>query len=166
MDPGECAANSAVGFVLIVKRNCSISPSGILRLLGLVMAVCFGIGIGFAWFGAWMILPFAGLEMLALTAAFYLNGRHAADYERIALCGADLVVEVREGDTTDRRVLHAGWTRLAENAGSPEYRLALQSNGREIEIGRHLDPERRRELAAVLRKELERAAGHAHLAAP
>jgi uncharacterized membrane protein len=34
--------------------------------------------------GAWMVLPFAGLETLMLAAAFYATARRAAVYEGIA----------------------------------------------------------------------------------
>jgi uncharacterized membrane protein len=113
-----------------------------------------GIGAAFAVAGAWMVLPFAGIEMLALAAAFYLHGRHAADYERIALSGGRLLVEVREAETTHCRVLDAAWVRLAERESGADYRLAIVAKGAEIEIGRHLDAARRRRLAAALRHEL------------
>jgi len=40
-------------------------------------AAAIGIGIGFASFGAWLVLPFAGLEALALAAAFVAVARRA-----------------------------------------------------------------------------------------
>src|SRR5262245_48230471 len=77
--------DTPAGLSITVKRNCSISPQALAWLLALTAAFSFGIGIGFAVFGAWPVLPFVGLEVAALAAAFYVNGRHAADYERFAL---------------------------------------------------------------------------------
>jgi uncharacterized membrane protein len=141
-------------FSLTLKRNCSISPSGLLRLLALMMLVSFGIGAAFAIAGAWMILPFAGIEMIGLTLAFYLYGRHAGDYERIALSGGRLLVEVRDGEAVRRSELDPAGVRISVREDGQDYRLALLGRGEEIEIGRHLDCRRRRELAAALRKEL------------
>jgi uncharacterized membrane protein len=153
------------GFSLTLKRNCSISPSALAWLLVAAATLSFVIGVAFAIAGAWMILPFAGLEMFALAAAFYLHGRHAADYERIVLAQGRLVVEVCEADRTRVSEWNARRVRLAEHANVRDYRLALLAEGREIEIGRHLDPERRRRLAATLRSELANMQGAAGVAA-
>ena len=66
------------GFSLLLKRNCSISPAGLLWVYGLIAAVTLGIAAVFAALGAWVILPFAGVEIVALGVAFAVNGRRAA----------------------------------------------------------------------------------------
>jgi uncharacterized membrane protein len=43
--------------------------------------VTVAIGIGFAAFGAWLVLPFAGLEALALTVAFFAIARRMGEYK-------------------------------------------------------------------------------------
>jgi uncharacterized membrane protein len=67
---------------LIVKhtysRNCSISPAGFAGAIALLAAVTLAIGAGFALVGAWLVLPFAGLEVLALGAAFLYHARQVA----------------------------------------------------------------------------------------
>jgi uncharacterized membrane protein len=52
------------------SRNCSISPAAFAGALALAAIVALSIGIGFAVMGAWPVLPFVGLEVLALGAAF------------------------------------------------------------------------------------------------
>jgi uncharacterized membrane protein len=59
------------------KRNCSISPAGLLGAYAALAAVTLAIGIGFALLGAWLVLPFAGLEVLGLAAAFVVQVRRA-----------------------------------------------------------------------------------------
>jgi uncharacterized membrane protein len=147
-------AASDSGLDLVFKRNCSISPRGLLCVLALVMFVSLGIAAGFALIGAWPILPFAGIEMLALAAAFYLNGLHAGDYERIALAEGRLRVETFEAGRIARHEFNPGWLRLDERRLGREVRLLLRSSGNEIEIGRHLDTERRASLAECLRRTL------------
>ena len=147
-------AVSEPAFDLTIKRNCSISPRDLLCVLAFVACVTFGIAAGFAFAGAWPILPFAGLEILALAGAFYLNGRHAADYERIALSGQKLVVEASDAGRVACHEFDPRWLRVAERRLGHDCRLLLCSRGSELEIGRHLDAERRASLAQRLRRSL------------
>jgi uncharacterized membrane protein len=147
-------AASEPGLDLTFKRNCSISPRDLARVLALAVCVSLGIGVGFACFGAWPVLPFAGVEMLALGVAFYLNGRHASDRERIALGGGRLVVEASDAGRTQRHEFNPRWLRLDERRFGGDLRLLLRSRGSELEIGRHLSTERRAALAARLRRSL------------
>jgi uncharacterized membrane protein len=145
------------GFSLTVKRNCSISPRALGLLLALTACLAFAIGVAFALYGAWPILPFAGLEIAALAAAFYLNGRHAADYERFALEAGQLVVEVRDGEQVATHRFDPQWVRLEVSASPRDVRLALRSRARELEIGRHLDAPGRERLAREVRARLAQA---------
>lgn len=43
----------------------------------LLAATAIGIGVAFAAFGAWLVLPFAGLEAFGLAAAFFAVARRA-----------------------------------------------------------------------------------------
>ncbi|HUL93091.1 MAG TPA: DUF2244 domain-containing protein [Burkholderiales bacterium] len=147
-------AASASGLDLTSKRNCSISPRDLLSVLALASLVSLGIAIGFAFFGAWPILPFAGVEVLALATAFYLNGRHAADYERIALVEGRLLVEASDAGRIERHEFNPQWLRLEERRFGRELHLMLRSRGNEFEIGRHLDTEQRASLAARMRRSL------------
>lgn len=67
---------------LIVKpshsRNCALSPAALAGALGLLAVVTLSIGIGFALMGAWLVLPFAGLEVLGLGAAYVFYARRVA----------------------------------------------------------------------------------------
>lgn len=135
---------------LTIRRNCSIAPQTLWLLLGATAAVSFGIATGFAVFGAWVILPFAGLEMLALAAAFYCMGRHAGDYERLVEEQGAFKVEIRDAGRTRAYEFNPHWARLVLRRHGREPRLALRSHGREVEIGRHLPETGRLELAAML----------------
>jgi uncharacterized membrane protein len=146
----------APGFSVLLKRNCSLSPAGLARVFALLSALSIAIGIGFAAFGAWLVLPFAGAEALALGVAFFAYARHAADYERIELASGRLTVEVADAERTARYVLDPRAARVwvecvEETAGA---RVMLRAPGRDLEVGRHLDDEARRELAAELEKRL------------
>jgi uncharacterized membrane protein len=147
-------AASESGLDLVIKRNCSISPRDLLWVLALAACVSLGIAVGFACIGAWPVVPFAGIEILALAAAFYVNGRHAADYERIALAGGKLLVEASDAGRLQRHEFNPQWLRIDERRSGRDLRVLLRWRGSELEIGRHLDAERRACLAAQLRSSL------------
>jgi len=147
-------AASESAFDLTIKRNCSISPRDLLCVLASAAGVSLGIAAGFALAGAWPVLPFAGLEVLALAAAFYLNGRHAADYERIALCGEKLLVQASNAGRIVQHEFDPRYLRVDERRLGQELRLLLCSRGSELEIGRHLDAKGRASLGWRLRRGL------------
>lgn len=134
-------------------RNNSLSSSGRLFAFSFILAVSLGIALGFTWvFGAWLILPFAGLEMLVLCVAFRYVERHAGDYERVALDGDALNVEVFDGGRMSRFEFNRCWAQVV--CAGDGSRLALRSHGRELELGRHLNAEQRLAMARELKREL------------
>ena len=139
----------ATDFSRVARRNNSLSSSGRLLVFAILFAVSVGIACAFAAFGAWLILPFAGLEMLVLYAAFWYVGRHAADYERIAVAGDRLRVEINEAGRASNHEFNRWWAQVVLSGDSR--RLALRYQGRELEIGRYLNDEQRLTLARDLR---------------
>jgi uncharacterized membrane protein len=147
------------GFSLTLKRNCSISPAGLIWVFAALSAGALAIGVGFAIAGAWLILPFAGLEVVLLGAALLLYARRAADYERIELAGGRLTVEVAEAERTARYELDSRRaTVFLEQGEGYGARLwltgGLQDEEEKLEVGRHLDAGSRVELAAELCRRL------------
>jgi len=142
------------GFSLLLKRNCSISPSGLMWAYGLIAVVTMVIAAGFAALGAWMILPFAGIEILALGIAFALNGRHAGDYERIELGEGSVKVEVRESDFVRCHEFNTAWASVKVAGEGHSMRVLLAESGRSLEIGRHLPRQGRLDLAGELTRRL------------
>ena len=138
------------GFSLILKRNCSISPSGLACVFFALAVVVLAIGTGFAIAGAWLILPFAGLEVVLLGGAFVLQARHATDYERIALERDRLKVEVADGPRLARYELDASRVRV-EMDGS---RVMVRGARERLELGRYLDEQSRIVFGAELKKRL------------
>jgi uncharacterized membrane protein len=100
--------------------------------------------------GAWPILPFAGIEMLVLYAAFHYVDRHAADFERITIRGNTVSIEVHEGNRIVRQDMNRYWAKVV--CASDGRHVALRSHGRDFEVGRHLCVTKRADMA----RELER----------
>lgn len=145
----------AIEFRQVARRNNSLSSTG--RLLVFVFIFVFSVGIAaaFAYFGAWLILPFAGLEMLVLYWAFRTIERHARDYELIEIDDDKVRVERLEGGTTRSEAFSRYWARVVVSRDGS--RLALRSHGRELEIGRVLNDAQRLELARALQRRLRGA---------
>ena len=144
----------AAGYSLVARRNNSLSSTGRLLVFAFIFIVSVGIAVAFAALGAWLILPFAGAEMLVLYLAFRYVDRHAGDYERIAIEGERLALEFFEAGRTRRHELNRHWAQVVVSGDGS--RLALRSHGREVELGRYLNGEQRLEMARELRRQLQR----------
>lgn len=139
---------------LVARRNNSLSSSGRFHVLVFVFTVSVGIAVAFAALGAWPILPFAGLEMLALLLAFRDIDRRAHDYERIAITDDRVRVEWCETGALRKRELSRYWAQVVATRDGRH--LALRSHGRELAVGRHRSDAQRLELARDLARELGR----------
>ena len=137
-----------------VKRNCSASPAQLAAVFASIVGLSFIFGIAFATQGLWLILPFVGLELVAVAIAFFCYGRRAADYERITLSEGDLSIERIEGARATRWHFPAPWTTVElEEAGDGwmrSVRVFIASRAERVEVGRHLAAPGRRALAQEL----------------
>lgn len=142
----------------MIKRNCSASPIQVAWVFASIVAVSFAFGAVFAAQGLWLVLPFVGIEMLAVAAAFFCYGRRAADYERIEIGDGQVAVEKVEGSQRSRRRLPSPWTRveLQRLGRSGRVRVWLAAGAERVEVGRHLLDARRMQLAEELRGALAR----------
>jgi uncharacterized membrane protein len=156
LPPREFAFRKEIaGTSLTLKRNCSISPAGLLCMFAALAVATLAIGIGFAMAGAWLVLPFAGLEIAALGIAFVVYARRAADYEKIEFARDRLTVEVAEAERVARYELDPrSATVFLERGAGYGARVLLRGAGEELEVGRHLDADSRIELAAELTRRL------------
>ena len=76
-----------------IRPNCALSWRAT-KYLVLAFACCFGaIGVYFASLGAWLVLPFAGLELVVLAGGFYFSSLagHAREVIEIEGVGHDLI---------------------------------------------------------------------------
>lgn len=141
---------------ITARPNCSLSLTGKMMVLGSFLLVLSMVSVGFAALGAWPILPFAGLEMLAVTLAFYQVACHERDYERITIEGDRIVLECRDNVRFMRTEYKRCWTRVLLHCQSVgrHCQVALSSHGIEQELGRHLNDAQRTELAYQLKRRL------------
>jgi len=152
--PGSDSVSASVDYKIIARPNRSLSAQGMVRVVALIASISLMVGLGFSLVGAWMVLPFAGLEVLALAYAFYFINCHADDYESITIEGDSLAVEKRNYKNTSQIVFNRYWARvLLRELPGGEQSLLLRSHGKEIEFGRRfMNNDQRLALAKQLKK--------------
>ncbi len=147
-------------FSALLTPHRSLSRTGFLVLMAFVSAVSFAAGLAFLLMGAWPVLGFFGLDVLAIYWAFRVNFRHAEATEEIRVTPSELRV---------RRVSHRGhvvewvlnplWVRLEQKAHA-EFgieKLYLVSKGRRISVARFLGADEKASFAKALTAALQAA---------
>jgi uncharacterized membrane protein len=147
-------------FSALLTPHRSLNRTGFLVLMGFVCAISFAAGLAFLLMGAWPVLGFFGLDVLAIYWAFRINFRSARASEEITVTPSELRV---------RRVSHRGhvvewvlnplWVRL-DQKGDAEFgieRLYLVSKGRHVSIGSFLGPDEKASFAKALLAALQAA---------
>lgn len=140
-------------FKVIFKPNSALSAISKKRVIILLTVIPCVIGIAFLFLGAWPILPFVGLEIVALAYAFYYVNKHEADYESISIEGDSLLIEHCVGQTVSQHEISPYWVKVVQHElVNGELHLYLQSHGKEIEVGRYLTRKQRELLAKQLKQ--------------
>ena len=142
----------------VVRPNCALSWRAT-KLLIWFFAICIaGVAVYFASIGAWLVLPFAGLELAVLAAGFYLSALVGHTREVIEIKGP--VLRVRRGRRQLEEVASfpANWTQillLRDPRGWYPSRLLLRWQGKGVEVGAKIVEAEREELASRLREALD-----------
>ena len=133
---------------LAPNKSSSINEN--LVFFGFLSLICLTFGIGFFFIGATMILPFAGLEVLALILILRVNRKWLNQKQALYL--DKLYVELEEDDkkiTFDRFLSKF---LIEENNSKKE--LFIKSNNQKIEIGSFLNQEEKEQLIELLKKKV------------
>jgi uncharacterized membrane protein len=138
----------------------SLNRTGFLVLMAFLSAVSFAAGLAFLLMGAWPVLGFFGLDIVAIYWAFRINFRHAKASEEIWVTPSELRV---------RRVSHRGhvvefvlnplWVQLDQkiHAEFGIEKLYLVSKGRRVSIGSFLGADEKASFAKALLAALQAA---------
>jgi uncharacterized membrane protein len=126
-----------------------------LLAIGATLALIAG---GFALLGAWLILPFAGIEILILASLLWYVYTGHSRREVVHFSDAEVVVEKGRNQPVSKWKCLRPWCRFKLYNSHPWYpqRLKLRCHHREIEIGEFLTDNERNELRAYLRQIMNR----------
>jgi|SRR5579871_3902742 len=138
----------------------SLNRAGFLVVMAFVSVVSFAAGVAFLIMGAWPVIGFFGLDVLAIYWAFKISFRRAKACEEIRMTPSELHV---------RRVSHRGhvvefsfnplWVQLDRKTHA-EFgieRLYLVSKGRRVAIGSFLGPDEKANFSNALMAALQAA---------
>jgi uncharacterized membrane protein len=125
------------GQAWVAHQRPILSPRQARQLTLAAAIISGGIALVFSVFGAWLVLPFAGIEIGALWLALRHLQCHADDEERIDIDAATIRIARRSAGRCAQDEFSRYWARLRVEK-SPDgrtRRLFLRSHGRETEIG-------------------------------
>jgi uncharacterized membrane protein len=143
-------------FCVISRGNDSLGTRGRWQCFGSLCVVSFGLALGFAAFGAWLVLPYSALEMTVLYLAFRWFERHATDWERVSGSDDRVVVERERAGVRSRREFNRFWVRVEMQEGGfgRQPRLTLRFGGEGVPFGDELPVDERASVARELRRAL------------
>ncbi|TSE26134.1 hypothetical protein Tsedi_00947 [Tepidimonas sediminis] len=133
-----------------LRRNGALTPRQFVAAFALACGALLAVALMFASLGATLVLPFAALELGVVVLAFAWMARHAADREELELDAALLHVRRWEAGKAAAVQLPRPWVRV-ESPGHARDLVRLRAVGRIVEVGRHVRPEVRQQLAHELR---------------
>lgn len=138
---------------IITRPNCSLPVAGRLLFFCVMLLFSSAIAVGFALAGAWLILPFSGLEVLALGWALYYISCHTSDYECIVISGSSMVVEMRNHRIVHRVEFQRYWVQVDVLPATAQgrCRVWVRARGQEVELGRFVNDDERMALASQLK---------------
>jgi uncharacterized membrane protein len=157
MNDSGLAGPDASVFRAILHPHRSLEPKGFLILMLAIGSVSFVSGMVFLMMGAWPVMGFFGLDVLLVYIAFKLNYRAARAYELVELTPSTLTLkQVSPSGKARSFEFNPYWVRVlfTERPDGGNH-LKLASHGRELEFGRLLNDEERRDFAEALRRALD-----------
>lgn len=159
MNDSVPATSDASLFRAILHPHRSLGPKGFLALMIGIGAVSFVTGLVFLLLGAWPVMGFFGLDVLLVYVAFKLNYRAARAYEMVELTPQALTLTQFSASGKSKSFeFNPYWVRvLFTERPDGGNNLKLVSHGRELEFGRLLNDDERRDFAQALRSALDTA---------
>jgi uncharacterized membrane protein len=147
-------------FSALLTPHRSLNRTGFLLVMAFVSFVSFAAGFAFLLMGAWPVLGFFGLDVLAIYWAFRINFRRARATEEISVTPSELRVRrISHRGQVAEFVLNPLWVRLDQKTHA-EFgieKLYLVSRGRHVAIASFLGPEEKASFAKALTAALQAA---------
>jgi uncharacterized membrane protein len=147
-------------FSALLTPHRSLNRTGFLVVMAFVSVVSFAAGLAFLLMGAWPVLGFFGLDVIAIYWAFRINFRRARASEEILVTPSELRLRrISHRGQVMEFVLNPLWVQLDRKTHA-EYgieKLYLVSKGRRIAIAGFLGPDEKASFANALAAALQAA---------
>ena len=143
---------------IMVMPNRAMPWQHIMMIYLLVSGVTISIAFSFFTQGLTLILPFAGLELLALGVVLYISAWRSNIKEVVNVNEEKIRIEIGRNVPEEIYELDKAWANIVlERSWNNWYpsRLLLRSHGRQLEIGKFLNEQERQCLAIELNKAIK-----------
>lgn len=143
---------------LIICANQSMSWRANMYLAASLGFICMGIAIALATFGLWMVIPFAGAEIILIVVCLYLTLKKLSRKEVITLENDAIRLEwgYNQPDLTVH--LPRQWSRLTYRCTDNPFEvgeLSVSAHGRHYALGRCLNKVEKKALYTELKAALD-----------
>jgi uncharacterized membrane protein len=125
----------------VLSPNCSISWRELLLFYCLTCAVALAVGLFFTLQGLWLVLPFSGLEMLALGIGLYVTSRKVYRREVITLDPECTRIEKGVQRADQIWEFKTAWVRVVDEyrgGRGARRKLTIGMSGESVEVGSFL----------------------------
>lgn len=142
------------GCRFVIRPNRSLSWAQTKLVYLSLASLCLLVAVGFTVMGYWLVLPFAGAEVLLLAVGFYLCALSGRETEVVRI--KDDRVAIEKGREATRTVweLDRAWARIELLPPRIEWypsRLVIRSRGKQLQLGAFLTDGERERLARELK---------------
>jgi len=147
-------------FSALLTPHRSLNRTGFILVMAFLSVISFAAGIAFLIMGAWPVVGFFGLDVLAIYWAFRINYRRAKASEEISVTPTELRVRrISHRGHVAEWVLNPLWVHVDQIAHE-EFgieRLYLVSRWRRVSIGSFLSPDEKASFSSALKAGLAAA---------
>lgn len=137
-------------FYIELRPNKSSSLRQNVLFFGMLSLICITFGVGFFIVGAPLILPFAGLEILALITIIKLNRDWSNQLQILAIDK----LHVKITSNKRKKIYDRFLSKFLIQEKNGVKVILLQSHKKQIEIGRFLTADEKDELIAILKRKV------------
>ncbi len=152
-DSGEINGGFKKG--ILIMPNKAMPWHQLVCIYSIIASFTIGVALGFFFQGLTLVLPFAGLEVVALGVVLYISAWRGGVKEVINVTGEKIRIEIGHDSPERCYELKRVWAQVVLqrpwNNWYPS-RLFIRSHGRQVEIGRFLNEAERQGLAKELQK--------------
>ena len=137
-------------FYIELRPNKSSSLRQNVLFFGMLSLICITFGVGFFIVGAPLILPFAGLEILALITIIKLNRDWSNQLQILAIDKLHVIIT----NNKRKKIYDTFLSKFLTPEKNGAKVILLQSHKEQIEIGRFLTADEKDELIAILKRKV------------
>ncbi len=138
---------------IVLIPNRSISWPILIRFYIFTCFISFSIASIFAFLGYWMVLPFSGLEMLALGIGLYLVSRKIYAQEVVTFHGDKILIEKGFQRAEQHWEFDKHWAKVSvekQESHPKRQQIFIGSHGTQVELGAFLHDSEKESLAFEL----------------